>query len=142
MSQKKDLPIAKITRLADDIRLIQDFAENHNFDSGLFSASVIPSKNRQNNPMDIPLISLIIALLVLAILIGFFKFFHGLSDDLKNFLFLIGILVATFATISTHLRFQDKIVTVIMTVGLFLFLFIGSGIFTPEEAVTKIENMK
>ena len=42
MSEKKELPIHQITKLADDIRLIQNFAENYNFDNSL----LIPSMQR------------------------------------------------------------------------------------------------
>jgi len=42
MNKKKEIPVRHISKLADDIRLIQDFAENFNFDNSL----IMPSMKR------------------------------------------------------------------------------------------------
>ena len=39
MSDNK-LPIEQITKLANDVRLIQNFTENHNFDNSLLEAKL------------------------------------------------------------------------------------------------------
>ena len=40
------LPIEQITKLAEDVRLIKDFAENHNFDTSLLSENITPPPNK------------------------------------------------------------------------------------------------
>jgi hypothetical protein len=59
MGEKKDLPVHQIAKLADDIRVIQNFAENYNFDNSLLKASGQQSgdsykKTTANSKLDYP----------------------------------------------------------------------------------------
>ena len=71
MSENK-VPIDQIAKLADDVRLIKDFAENHNFDNSFLTASVVPSKSSKNH--DIPLIVMIVSMLSVLACAGFILF--------------------------------------------------------------------
>ena len=131
------IPIEKITKLADDVRLIKDFAENHNFNGSLLSASIEPKSK-----YDIPLLAMVGSMLVVVALVAVIKFWSPLLSTAANsFIFLIGLIFATIASMTAHMRFQDKIVTSIVAAGLLMVLFIGAGIFTPKEALDKVGEL-
>ena len=138
------LPIDQITKLADDVRLIQDFAENHNFDSSLLTAEVVPvesAKSKKNAP-DFPLYILCTSMFLVLASIAVIKFFiPPLSTAVNSFIFLVGLLFTVIATMSAHMRFKDNIVTGIVAVGLIMVLFIGAGIFTPQEVLDKASDI-
>jgi predicted membrane channel-forming protein YqfA (hemolysin III family) len=134
------LPIAQISKLADDVRLIKDFAENHNFDASLLTANVTPPTNIYSK-FDLPLISMVSFILLVLCAIAVIKLWEPpLSPSVSGFMFIIGLAFSIIASIAAHIRFQDKIVTSIVVIGLLMVLFIGAGIFTPEEAVDKVGN--
>jgi len=135
------VPIAQIVKIADDVRLINDFAENHNFDSGLLSADVTPSK--EGNPKkDLALYSMVVFIILLLAAIAFIKFWSPpLSSVVISFIFIVGLVFATLASVAAHMKFQDKIVTGIFMVGVLMALFVGAGIFTPEQAVDKVGEL-
>ncbi|MDO8843214.1 MAG: hypothetical protein Q7U98_11840 [Methylicorpusculum sp.] len=56
-------------------------------------------------------------------------------------LIVFGILFGTLTIMCTHMRFQDRSITIIVAIGLFLVLFIGAGIFTPKEAIENIKDI-
>ena len=62
----------------------------------------------------------------------------ALSPSVSSFIFIIGLAFSMVSSIAAHIRFQDKIVTTIVVIGLLMILFIGAGIFTPEEAIDKV----
>jgi len=131
------IPIEAIAKLADDVRLIKDFAENHNFNSGLLSASIAPKRK-----YDTPLLAMIGCMLIVVALVAVVKFWNPpLSTSANNFIFLIGLIFATIASMTAHMRFQDKVVTSIVAVGLLMVLFIGAGIVTPQEALNKVGEL-
>jgi len=137
MTENK-LPIEQITKLADDVRLIKDFAENHNFDTSLLTANVTPGKST-NKKFDLPLISMVSFILLVLCAIAVIKLWEPpLSISASGFMFVLGLAFTIIASIAAHIRFQDKIVTSIVVIGLLMVLFIGAGIFTPEEAVDKV----
>lgn len=130
------VPIDQIAKLADDVRLIKDFAENHNFDNSLLTASIVPAKYSKNH--DTPLIVMIASmLLVLASAAVILFWSPPLSKAMNNFVFLIGLLFTISATMSAHLKFKDNVITGAVAIGLIMLLFIGAGIFTPKEALDK-----
>lgn len=141
MNQKSKLPIEQIAKIADDIRLIQDFAENHNFDSGLLNANVIPKRGSNSKKWDWSLICMFAFLGFVVLVLALLKFSSNLSEGASSFLFLLGVLFGTLATMCTHMRFQDRSITIIVAIGVFLVLFIGAGIFTPKEAIENIKDI-
>ena len=129
------VPIEQITKLAEDVRLIKDFAENHNFDNSLLTVNVSPA----NAKFDLPLIIMISFISLVLCTVAVINFWTPpLSTTASSFIFVVGLVFATIASMAAHMRFQDKIVTTIVIVGLLLVLFIGAGIFTPKEAVDKV----
>lgn len=135
MSENK-VPIDQIAKLADDVRLIKDFAENHNFDNSFLTASVVPAKYSKSH--DIPLIVMIVSMLLVLASAAVILFWNPpLSKAMNNFVFLIGFLFTIFATMSAHLKFKDNVITGAVVIGLIMLLFIGGGIFTPKEALDK-----
>jgi hypothetical protein len=138
------LPVEQISKLADDVRLIKDFAENHNFDTSLLTANVTPPTNISTK-FDLPLISMFFFILLVLCAIALIKFWEpsdntSVNKSVSDFIFIIGLVFSIIASIAAHIRFQDKIVTSIVVIGLLMVLFIGAGIFSPEEAVDKVGN--
>ena len=135
------LPIDQISKIADDVRLIQNFAENHNFDSSFLTAKVVSPETK--NFIDYPLCSMVFSMLFLLVSIAFIKFYTPpLSTAMNSFVFLIGLLFTTIATMSAHMRFKENTVTIIVAIGLLMLLFIGAGIFTPEQALDRASGIK
>lgn len=135
----KQLPIEQISKLAEDVRLIKDFAENHNFDTSLFQARVTPvGKGSTQKSWSISVLtgSFIFLVIILAVL----TFSDSLSRKVTNFLFLIGMLSVTLATAAIHRKYKETTVTTVVAVGLVLVLLVGAGIFTPEEAANRLEQ--
>lgn len=141
MNQKNKLPLEHIAKIADDIRLIQDFAENHNFDSDLLNANVIPKKGSKSGKWDWSLICMFVFLGLVVLVLAILKFSSSLSEGASSFLFLLGVLFGTLSTMCTHMRFQDRSITIIVAIGVFLVLFIGAGIYTPKEAIENIKGI-
>lgn len=56
---------------------------------------------------------------------------------MNSFVFLIGLLFIISATMSAHLKFKNNVITGVVVIGLILLLFIGTGIFTPKEALDR-----
>ena len=131
------IPIDQITKLAEDVRLIKDFTENHNFDHSLLSAEfVVPNKSERS--IDMPLIVMIFSMLLVLATAAVILFFNAnLSSEMNSLIFLIGLLFMIFAIMSAHLKFKNHVITSLVAIGLFMLLFIGAGIFTPKEALNK-----
>lgn len=141
MTGKKEIPVDQISKLADDIRVIQDFAENHNFDGNLLKARITPSTGESKKRIDWPLISMIVSIVVVLAVLAVLKFYE-MSQSASAYMFVVGLLFSTVAVMCTHLRFRDTTITIISAIGLFLILFIGAGIFTPKEAFDNIKDIK
>lgn len=133
-----NVPVNEIKALAEDVRLIQNFSENHNFDASLLRAEVSPYKQSPSK-IDFPLISMVACILLVVLSIALISFWQPpFSPKLSGFVFVVGLVFATLAAMSTHMKFKDKMVTGIAIIGLLMALFIGAGIFTPEQAVDKV----
>lgn len=141
MADRRDIPVDQIAKLADDIREIKDFSENHNFNSNLLQARMTPDSTNPPRRFDWPLISMISSIVVVLIVLAVLKF-SEMSQEASAYLFLIGLLFSTISVMCTHLRFRDTTITIISAVGLFLILFIGAGVFTPKEALDNIKDIK
>ena len=132
------LPIEQIAKLANDVRLIKDFAENHNFDTSLLSAQVTPAPNAEKKA-DLPLIIMIASMVLLICMVAVLKFWTPpLGNAASSFIFLVGLLFTIIASMSAHMRFNNSVVTAIVGIGLLMVLLIGAGVFTPKEAVDKV----
>jgi hypothetical protein len=134
------LPIEKIKQLADDIRTIENFAENHNFDKELLDVKVSISGG-SSKIFDLPLVCMVVSVCFVVAVIAVLIFMTSLTQTTHNFIFLIGILFIAVATMATHVKFKEKVITSIVAVALSVVLVIGAGIFTPKEAIEKIENL-
>ena len=131
------LQLEQITKLADDVRLIKDFAENHNFDTSLLTA-ISPAKNT-GAKIDLPLIAMISFIFLVFCAVAVIKLWNPpLTTPANGFMFIVGLAFSIIASVAAHIRFQDRTVTTIVVIGLLMVLFIGAGIFTPKEAVDKV----
>jgi len=68
----KNLPVEKISKLADDIRTITNFAENHNFDASLLTVAVTPKKGSEGI-VDWPLIGMFSFIFLIIVVLGILK---------------------------------------------------------------------
>ena len=107
-----NVPVDQIKALAEDVRLIQDFAENHNFDASLLKAKVSPPK-KSISQKDWPLVSMIVCIMLMLLSIAAIKFWHPpFSQAVSSFVFVVGLIFATLAAMSAHMKFKDKMVTI------------------------------
>ena len=135
MSENK-VPIDKISKLADEIRFINDFSENHNFDNSFLTTPATPSELRENR--DTPLIVMITSMFLVLVCTALILFYNPvLSNAMKTFIFLIGLFLTITATITAHLKFKENFITSIVLLGLITLLSISAGMFTPKEALDK-----
>jgi|GEM_PF-1796577 len=137
----KPIPIGEIKKLADDIRLIKDFAENHNFDATLINATIKPKKEGIKS-WDWPVVCTVVFLALLIVAIGTLNFSEKLSPGAFKFIFSLGLLCVLLASISFHKKFENTTITLLACCGLIVVLLIGGGIFTPKEAVDEIQKFK
>jgi hypothetical protein len=139
MNQKNNLPLEKIAKIADDIRLIQNFAENHGFDTGLIQATVTPSLPDISEKWNWPLISLIVFPILLMAVLAMFAFYETMSPKTANFLLVVGLLFVIGASVAAHNKFDNSVITSIVCIGLIAVLLVGAGVFTPREAVDRLQ---
>lgn len=138
MPSKDKLSAEKIKQLADDIRVIKGFVENHGFDRSLFSVDVSPQGTLKK--IDWPLISLVVSAIACLIIV-LIKVFGGFDGAASVGLLMIGLVAATAASMCTHLRFNNNVVTLIVGVGAILIIAVGFGVMTPREAIDKAEQL-
>jgi hypothetical protein len=69
------------------------------------------------------------------------KVFSGFDGAVSVALLMIGLLAATTASMCTHLRFNNNIVTLIVGIGAIVIIGVGFGIITPREAIEKAEQL-
>jgi len=135
----KNLPIDQISKLADDIRTINNFTENHNFDASLLTVAVTPKKVN-SSAFDWPIIGMFFFIFLIVGVLAIIKFNESLSIASSNFLLLVGLIFAVLSSVCSHLKFKDRMITGLTLVGLVVVLLIGAGIFTPKEAVDQIKD--
>lgn len=137
---QKPLPINEIKQLANDIRLIQNFAENHDFDASLINATIQP-RNDNSKPWDWSLICASLSIFCMFTIVAAVNFLDSISKASISFLFVLGLLFSGIATISFHKKFENTTITMI-AVGMFtLILLIGFGILTPKEAMEEAKQI-
>jgi len=140
MSGKPQLPIEQIAKLAADIRDITGYAENHGFDTGLLHAKVTPGSPPASK-CDWPLISLGGFAVLLIVLLSVLTFYEPISSKAANFLFVAGMLFVVGASTAAHKKFDNSVITGIICIGLLAVLLVGSGVFTPREAVEQLQEI-
>jgi hypothetical protein len=137
---QKPLPIGEIKSLAADIRLIKDFAENHNFDASLINATVEVKDSRFKSRNWSMIIGAFFTILVV-VTIGMLNFWEGLTPTASKFVFALGLLFAVIASLCAQKCFDNITITVIYGLGLVVVLLVGAGVFTPREAVGELQKL-
>lgn len=137
MLSKDKLPVDKIKQIADDIRVINGFVENHGFNGNLFQVDVSPQGTLKK--IDWPLVGLAVSAIVCLIIV-LIKVFGGFDGAASVGLLLIGFAAATVTSMCAHLRFNNNVVTFIVAVGAIGIIAVGFGVITPREAIEKAEQ--
>jgi hypothetical protein len=134
--QGKD--IEGIHKLAESIRTIEGFAENHGFDGSLLNVKVSSGKPTppKNKEWDLPLIGFFVASLLALSTVGCKVYFEVTSKSAK-LLLLLCLISAGFAVMAAHLKFKNNVATTIITCFLLAVLVIGFDIYTPREVADK-----
>lgn len=141
MNKKNKIPVEQISKLADDIRTIENFSENHNFDSGLLTAKIKPNTSNNKIELDWPLISMLICFALILISFAVILFFDSISEPAKKFMLLINLVLVILSSISAHRKFDNNIITIIAVVGGVIVVLIGAEILTPKEAVDSFKEI-
>lgn len=141
MSGKPPLPIDQIAKLAADIQVIENYAENHGFASGLLDVTVTPGTNSAHK-CDWSLFSLGCFTLLLIVLLSVLAFYEPITLKATNFLIVVGMLLVVGASTAAHKKFDNSVITGIICVGMLAVLLVGSGVFTPREAVEQLQEIK
>lgn len=138
MSSSDKLNHQYISKLAEDIRVIQDFTKNYNFDDSLLknSGSTESKPPKKTKSIDITLGVITLAvILFLACVIS--NVFFGLQGKESTILLLITILFIGISCVATHIRFQNYVATTILAFALIAITAIGFEIYTVKEVIDK-----
>jgi hypothetical protein len=138
--RRKRLPIEEIAKIAADIRKIEDFAENHGFDTSLVQATVNPGLVNSSS-LDWPIISLIGFGILLGLLLSIPIFFEQITQKVANFIFVIGLLFVIGASVSAHKKFENNLITAVIGIGMLVALLVGGGVLTPREAADRLQEI-
>lgn len=125
----------KISKLAEDIRTIQNYTQSQDFDTSLLRAEVT-TPGKALLVKDTPIICTVVSVFFLIVCLAAFAYAESLSAKTSNFIFVIGLIFVTVATISVHKKFSNNTITIVCATGLSAVLLIGSGNFTPKEAAS------
>lgn len=144
MSGRPNLPVDQIAKIADDIREIKDYAENHGFDAGLFNVSVRPAtkSSAPKASFDWPLWLMVGFFLGVVGIAAALIFVEALTSKQTTFAVVVGLLFVVVATMSTHLKFKNGTVTFIAAFGACTLLLVGAGLITPKEALDGVKGLK
>lgn len=142
MDAPNKMNVDAIHKLADDIREIKNFTENHNFDSSLLSVSVTPASNSSMDDSSFDKSVWVCSLSVIAVLACVFSDVYFVFEAKHTtLLFLMSILLTGIASIATHLRFQNGVATGILACFLVAIILIGFDIYTPKEVVNEAKGI-
>ena len=133
MASDKPIPVEAITKLADDIRLIQNFSANNNFDSALVSAQLSPSRLKRR--INWAAVGFTTSVVAFVLLVGYFSFVESIPAKINRFLFLLGVLDVGLCGAQVHYRYRVTTVTWIIGIAMFVTLVVASGMFTLREAI-------
>lgn len=142
MESQGKMNVEEIRKLADDIRVIKNFTENHNFDSSLFSVDVSP---RNPTPSSVTESNITFWFFVGSIVIALGCVFANVYFDIQSkhstLLLLSTLFFSGVATMTAHLKFKNSGATAIIACFLIAVLVIGYGIYTPREVADKAEKL-
>lgn len=138
MTQQK-LSIDDIKKIADEVRLIKDFSENHNFNAGLINASLSPAAPSKNDH-DWPLIIAFLSALFLLFAIGAYNFSDDLSQKAAPVVFVLCLIFGGISTMAVHKRFENLTLTLIAGGVLLAAMLIGCRVFTVQEAISEAKS--
>lgn len=141
MTGKPQLPVDQIAKLAENIKVITNYAENNGFAPGLLDATVSPIPS-QANKLDWPMISLVSFTCLLLLLLAIITFHEPITPKTANFLFVAGMLLVVFSSVAAHKKFENSVITAIIGIGMSAILLVGAGILTPLEAVKQLQEMQ
>ncbi|EPZ7321233.1 hypothetical protein ACXR5E_003905 [Vibrio mimicus] len=142
MDSSKKLNVDDIRKLAEDIREIKNFTENHNFDSSLLSVNVTPASSAPVNNTNFDKSVWVCGLSVIAALACVFSnVYFGFEGKYATLLLLSALLLTAIASIATHLRFQNTVATGILAIFLIAIILIGFDIYTPKEVVNEAKGI-
>lgn len=138
----------QISKIAEDVRTIQKFqdeSQNHGFNANLISATVVPGEKSKssagNGSSDWPMYWFIgLVFILLALMIP--RYVTEVSDKIDNLLLVFSLLIGTLIVMAGHIKFKDKTVSVILSIGLFVVVAIGFGVLTPKEAIEEVKEMR
>jgi hypothetical protein len=130
--------IEGIHKLADSIRIIEGFTENHGFNASLLNVKVSSGKPTPTEikKLDLQFIAFFIAALLVLAAVGSNVYFD-ITPKISTLLLLLGITSAGFAVMAAHLKFKNIGATTIITCFLLAVLVIGFEIYTPREVADK-----
>lgn len=131
----KPLSHDEIKRLADDIRLIQNYTQSEGFDKNLLNATISSTPSGKIN-LDTPIVcaGIFIALLISCLIA--IALIETLPPKIFNLIFVLGLVFIVLSTMSIHKKFSNHVMTWLCGIGLSAVLLVGAGIYTPKEAVT------
>jgi predicted membrane channel-forming protein YqfA (hemolysin III family) len=135
------MSLKDIAQAAEDVRTIKKFQDesvNHGFQSDLISATVTPFVKTKKT--DWPLISMAVFIIVVALLVSP-RFFTELSPKIDNLFMVLCLIAGTLAVLSAHIKFKDKFVSVIVSIGMVIVISIGFDILTPKEALNEAKEI-
>ena len=130
--------IEGIHKLADSIRVIEGFTENHGFDGSLLNVKVSSGKPTpiEIKKFDLQLGGFFIAALLALAAVGC-NVYYNVTPKVSTLLLLLGIISSGFAVMAAHLKFKNTGATTIITCFLLAVLVIGFEIYTPREVADK-----
>ena len=137
MPNDNQVPIEQIAKIADDVRTIENFAANNNFDSSLIASRIIPGSNSRSAGWLV--LAIVISVTILVAIICAFLFWPELPEAVNRFLFLIGILDVGLISACVHGKFRESTITWIVAIATSVVLLVAAGIFTPREAIEIIK---
>ena len=135
------MSLEQIAKAAEDVRTIQKFQDesiNHGFQSDLISAVVTPSVKTKKT--DWPLLCMSLFIIVVILLISP-RFFIELTPKIDNLFMVLSLVAGTLVVLSAHIKFNDKFVTFIVSVGMLVVLSIGFEVLTPKEALEEVKEI-
>ena len=127
----------KIERAAENIRVIENFAQKHNFNDGLILS---PSQNNLKKNLDLPILCAFSFLFILVLLMTFTKLNPSLPEWASFTVVLFEICLCTLIIMCVHKKFDNSMLTTIASAGVVIIFLIGNGLITPMEAAQGVKD--
>jgi len=146
MNSERKMDVEELHKLADSIRVIKDFSENHGFESDLFNVNFPPkkstdsTKNTIKGGKDWSVVIFIICVILSLVCIGV-NVYLAVTPKETLLLMLGSIIFTGFSIMAAHLRWKNITATTIAAGVLLAVVAIGYGVFTPKEVAEKAEKL-